>query len=51
MRFIVNMADIEKEVVFSKEQKQLIKKIVEDENFSHNDWTKEEQEEFKITYS
>lgn len=39
------MADIEKEVVFSKEQKQLIKEIVGDENFSHHDWTKEEQKE------
>tara|TARA_Y100000588_G_scaffold186400_1_gene200310 strand:- start:1290 stop:1940 length:651 start_codon:yes stop_codon:yes gene_type:complete len=39
------MADIKNEVVFSKEQKQLIKGIVEDENFSHHDWTKEEQKE------
>lgn len=45
MRFIVNMADIKKEVVFSQEQKKLIKEIIKHENFSHNDWTKEEKKE------
>ncbi len=45
MRFIVNMADIKKGVIFSQEQKKLIKEIIKHENFSHNDWTKEEKKE------
>ncbi|CAH0536849.1 HNH endonuclease [Vibrio marisflavi] len=37
------MADIEKQVVFSKEQKILIEEIVKDDDFSHTDWYKEEK--------
>ncbi|WP_394201581.1 HNH endonuclease [Shewanella waksmanii] len=39
------MADIEQAVEFSKEQKKLIKDIVEDDNFTHDDWNKAEKKD------